>query len=61
KGFELDVHGLIGAPREGFCKIAKAEDGGIGGKGVWRPVRLGYRPMTANEMLKKYLKGEYVK
>ncbi|QWK19211.1 MAG: molybdopterin-dependent oxidoreductase [Hydrogenobacter thermophilus] len=61
KGFELDVHGLIGAPREGFSKITKAEDGGIGGKGVWRPVRLGYRPMTANEMLKKYLKGEYVK
>ena len=30
KGFELDVHGPIGAPREGFSKKIKAEDGGIG-------------------------------
>ncbi|RME12708.1 MAG: molybdopterin oxidoreductase, partial [Aquificota bacterium] len=60
KGFELDVHGLIGAPREGFCRISKAEDGGIGGKGMWRPVKLGFRPTTASEALKKYLQGKFV-
>ncbi len=61
KGFELDVHSPIGAPREGFAKVTKAEDGGIGGKGVWRPLRLGFRPMAANEMLKKYIRAEYIK
>ena len=61
KGFELDVHGPIGAPREGFSKIIKAEDGGIGGKGLWRPLKLGFRPMNPNEMLKKYVRAEYIK
>ncbi|NJL24856.1 MAG: hypothetical protein HC902_06590 [Calothrix sp. SM1_5_4] len=29
KGFEPDVHCVIGAPREAFVKITKAESGGI--------------------------------
>ncbi|MGB9873334.1 MAG: molybdopterin oxidoreductase, partial [Hydrogenobacter sp.] len=61
KGFELDVHGLIGAPREGFCKITKAEDGGIGGKGAWRPLKLGFRPMNASQSLRRYVKGDFIK
>jgi nitrate reductase alpha subunit len=37
QGFVADVHCPTGAPREAFVKITKAEDGGIGGKGLWRP------------------------
>lgn len=59
KGFAKDVHGATGAPKESFVKIEKAEDGGIGGIGLWRPAKLGFRPTYENEKVKKYLKGEY--
>jgi len=40
-------------------KITKAEAGGIGGKGVWRPVSLGIRPTNESEAMKKYLAGKF--
>jgi len=61
KGFNVDVHCVTSAPRESIAKFAKAEDGGIGGKGKWRPVLLGLRPTNESEPLKQYLKGGYVK
>jgi len=61
KGFAPDVHCLIGAPREAFAKIKKAEPGGLNGKGVWRPVKLGFRPHKPNKAFAKYLKAGYVK
>ena len=61
KGFAVDVHGPIGAPREAFGKVTKAEDGGLGGKGMWRPLKLGLRPMRPGQALKKYLQAVYVK
>ncbi len=60
KGFAPDIHCPVGAPREAFVKITKAEEGGIGGKGLWRPASLGYRPTYENEAMKKYLIGGYV-
>ncbi|MCS6860561.1 MAG: molybdopterin-dependent oxidoreductase [Abditibacteriales bacterium] len=60
KGFEPDTHCPTGAPREAFVKITKAEPGGIGGKGVWRPVAQGLRPMRESEEMKKYLEGAFV-
>ena len=44
KGFMPDVHCPTGAPRESIVKITKAEPGGIGGQGLWRPAALGLRP-----------------
>jgi nitrate reductase alpha subunit len=44
KGFLPDVHCPVGAPREAIVKITKAEAGGIGGRGLWRPAALGIRP-----------------
>ena len=60
KGFAADIHCPTGAPREAFVRITKAEDGGIGGKGMWRPVALGFRPTNENEALKQYLAGGFV-
>jgi len=58
-GFEYDVHSVVGAPKESFIKIEKAEDGGIGGKGKWRPVTRGLRPGSESEVMKKYLSGGF--
>jgi nitrate reductase alpha subunit len=60
KGFQADVHCVTGAPREAMCRVLKAEDGGIGGKGKWRPVTLGLRPTNENEAMKQYLAGGFV-
>jgi nitrate reductase alpha subunit len=60
KGFAPDVHCPNGAPRESFVKFTKAEDGGIGGNGLWRPARLGLRPTYENAAMKAFLKGEYI-
>ncbi len=59
KGFAPDVHCANGAPRESYVKIEKFEPGGIDGKGVWRPVELGIRPLQESESFKKYLQGGY--
>ncbi len=59
KGFLPDVHCPTGAPREAIVKITKAEAGGIGGEGLWRPAKLGLRPGYENDAMKRYLKGDY--
>ena len=59
KGFLPDTHCPTGAPRESFIKITKAEPGGIDGKGLWRPVKLGIRPRAESDAMKKYLAGEF--
>jgi nitrate reductase alpha subunit len=61
KGFAPDVHCPVGAPRESFVKITKAEAGGMNGKGRWRPAELGYRPTYENQAMKEYLKGRFLK
>ncbi|MBF0185163.1 MAG: molybdopterin-dependent oxidoreductase [Magnetococcales bacterium] len=61
KGFNVDVHCVTNAPRESIAKFTKAEDGGIGGQGVWRPVKLGLRPSNESAAMKQFLQGEYVK
>jgi nitrate reductase alpha subunit len=60
KGFLPDVHCPTGAPREAIVKITKAEPGGIGGVGLWRPAALGIRPKYESDAMKKYLAGLFV-
>ncbi|KJR40025.1 nitrate reductase alpha subunit [Candidatus Magnetoovum chiemensis] len=60
KGFAVDIHCPVGAPRESFVKIVKAENGGIGGIGSWRPVSLGYSAGNENDEMKKYLNAEFI-
>jgi nitrate reductase alpha subunit len=59
-GFEADVHTVSGAPKEAFVKVTKAEEGGVGGERLWRPVTLGLRPQQPSEALTKYLAGAYL-
>lgn len=59
KGFAADIHCPTGAPRESFVKITKAEPGGIGKEMLWRPVKLGIRPRTESDAMKKYLEGGF--
>jgi nitrate reductase alpha subunit len=61
QGFEPDVHCPTGAPREAFVKVAKAEDGGLGGKGLWRVAKNGLTPGYENDAMKQYLAGQFTK
>jgi nitrate reductase alpha subunit len=60
KGFLPDVHCPTGAPRESIVKITRAEPGGIGGEGLWRPAAQGLRPRYESEAMRKYLQGGFV-
>jgi nitrate reductase / nitrite oxidoreductase, alpha subunit len=60
KGFLADVHCPVGAPREAFVKLTRAEDGALGGKGLWRPAALGFRPSYESDAMKRYLAGSFV-
>ncbi len=60
QGFVPDVHCPTGAPRESMVKITRAEPGGIGGQGLWRPAALGLRPTYENAMMKRYLAAGYI-
>jgi nitrate reductase alpha subunit len=60
RGFNVDVHCVTGAPREAMCRVTKAEAGGIGGRGLWRPVTLGLRPTNESAAMKSYLAGGFV-
>jgi nitrate reductase alpha subunit len=60
KGFEADVHCVVGAPKEAYVKVTKAENGGIGGVGLWRPAAMGVRPSYENPAYKTYLSGQFV-
>jgi nitrate reductase alpha subunit len=59
KGFLPDVHCPTGAPREAFVKITRAEPGGIGKKGLWRPAANGIRPRYESDAMKRYLAGGF--
>jgi nitrate reductase alpha subunit len=60
KGFSLDVHGAVGAPKESFVKIEKAEPGGEDGDGKWAPAARGFRPTYESDAVKRYLAGEFI-
>ena len=46
-------------PREAFVKISRAEPGGIGQQGLWRPAELGIRPRYESAAMKRYLAGGF--
>ncbi len=61
RGFQADVHCVTGAPREAMCRVLKAEDGGLGGRGLWRPVALGLRPTNERPAMRIYLAGGFAR
>jgi nitrate reductase alpha subunit len=60
-GFEVDNHAVNTTPKSTLIRITKAEDGGIGARGPWEPVRTGFTPAQENEWMLKWLKGESIK
>jgi nitrate reductase alpha subunit len=60
-GFDVDNHAINTVPKETLIKITKAEDGGIGGKGLWEPGTRGYSPGEVTPQNATYLAGGYVK
>jgi nitrate reductase alpha subunit len=61
QGFEPDVHCTVGAPRESFVRISKAENGGLNGNGEWEPTSRGLTPGNENDAMKRYLAGAYTR
>jgi nitrate reductase alpha subunit len=59
-GFETDVYCANGAPKESFIRLSKAEPGGIGAQGLWRPATLGIRPTYESDEMKRYLAGGFI-
>ena len=57
KGGEADNHVVNTTPKETLVKITKAEDGGLGAKGVWEPARTGFTPANESKFMKLYLGG----
>ena len=60
-GFQVDNHAVNTVPKECLIRITKAEDGGIGARGPWEPVRTGFTPGQENEFMIKWLKGDHIK
>jgi len=59
-GFDVDNHAINTVPKETLVRITKAEDGGIGGKGLWKPAKSGYSPGSETPQNQRYLVGGYV-
>ena len=60
-GFEVDNHAVNTVPKETLVRITKAEDGGIGGEGLWKPAASGYGPSSTTEASQLYLAGGLTK
>jgi nitrate reductase alpha subunit len=58
-GGEADNHAVNTVPKECLIRITKAEDGGLGGKGPWKPGLNGMAPHAENDKMKKYLAGNF--
>jgi nitrate reductase alpha subunit len=58
-GGEADNHAINTVPKECLVRISKAEDGGLGGRGAWKPGTDGMSPDAENEVMKKYLAGGF--
>ena len=60
-GFDVDNHAINTVPKETLVRITKAEDGGMGGVGIWKPAQSGYSPTSKTPQNDQYLAGGYVK
>jgi nitrate reductase / nitrite oxidoreductase, alpha subunit len=56
-GGEADNHVVNTVPKETLVRITKAEDGGLGAKGVWEPARTGFTPANESKFMKLYMGG----
>ncbi len=59
-GFDEDNHAINTVPKETVVRITKAEDGGLGGTGVWSGASEGHSPGGEERFMQKYLAGQIV-
>jgi len=59
-GGEADNHAINTVPKEALVRVTKAEDGGLGGKGVWATATTGKTPDAEDDVMKRYLAGGFV-
>jgi len=59
-GGEADNHAVNTVPKEALVRVTKAEDGGLGGKGIWKPATTGLTPDNEDDFMKRYLAGDLV-
>ena len=56
-GFDVDNHAPNTVPKETLVKVTRAEPGGLGGEGVWKPATSGFTPGNESELYDAYLEG----
>jgi nitrate reductase alpha subunit len=59
-GFDVDNHAINTVPKETLIRLTKAEDGGIGGVGLWKPAESDYSPGSDTPHNDQYLVGGYI-
>jgi nitrate reductase alpha subunit len=59
-GGEADNHAINTVPKETLVRVTRAEAGGIGGKGLWKPGTTGRTPGKEDRFMQRYLKGENI-
>ena len=59
-GADVDNHAINTVPKETLVRIVKAEDGGLDGKGIWKPATTGYSPGATSEQNERYLAGSFI-
>lgn len=60
EGYAPDIHSPNTCPKETLVRIVKAEDGGLGGKGLWLPATTGLTPGNENTDMLTYLAGGFI-
>ena len=59
-GGEADNHAVNTVPKETLVSVTKAEDGGLGGKGIWATATTGKTPRAEDDTMKRYLDGGFI-
>lgn len=60
-GGDPDVHGPEGAPNETLVRVQRAEEGGPGGTGSWKPAGTGLTAGNESRLMARYVSGEIVR
>ncbi len=60
-GYEEDNHAINTVPKETLVRITRAEAGGLGGKGIWKPATTGHTPGNESTFMEAYLNGGYAR
>jgi len=56
-GYENDNHALNTVPKETLVKVTRAEPGGLGGQGRWKPGTTGMSPGNESDLMRRYIAG----